>query len=145
MRVGATGDDAAHLLASARAALLGSRDGPSRVAANIVRTSGWPGRTDIIRPIAAQAADRALRYVDAVDPDTDNDELVYRAQGYIVPSDEVLVGWICDLSFATMSDPSSSSRMGAEMLHSVADWLTEHCPSRGRSGGRALPGAGSNV
>jgi len=124
VRVDGTADDAADLLASARAALLGSRDGPARVAASIVRTSGWPGRTDTIAPLAAQAVDRALRYVDAVDPDTYNDELVFGVQDYIVPSDEVLIGWIRDLSFATISDPSSSSRTGADMLHSAADWLT---------------------
>lgn len=71
-RVPADPDAAADRLVSARAALLGSQDGAERVAASIVRTSGWPGETDIVDPIAARAVGCALGHISDIDPATDN-------------------------------------------------------------------------
>jgi hypothetical protein len=116
-------DAAAQLLAAARAALLGCDDGPALVAASIVRTSGWPGATDIIAPIAAQTVDLALRHLDAADPRTDNDELVDLIQTRLMPSDELLIGWARDPSFGTLRDPAGSSRTGAKILNDAADRL----------------------
>jgi hypothetical protein len=116
-------DAAAQLLAAARAALLGCHDGPALVAASIVRTSGWPGATDIIAPVAAQTVDLALPHLDAADPRTDNDELVDLIQTHLVPSDELLIGWARDPSFGTLRNPAGSSTTGAEMLHDAADRL----------------------
>lgn len=121
--VPADADDAARLLASARAALLGCNDGPALVAASILQVSGWPGPTDIIVSTAAQAVDGALRRIDDVDPETDNDELVDLIQTRLMPSDQLLIGWARNASFGTLSDPAGSSRTGAEMLHDAADRL----------------------
>lgn len=118
------GDLAADLLASARAAVLGSHDGAARVAASIVRTSCWPGPIDIIDPIASAAIAGALVHVDELDPATDNDGLVDLVQGQVLPPDEDLTGWVRDTSFGTLYDHACSARTGADMLQTAADWLT---------------------
>jgi len=123
-RVPAGCEAADDLLASARAALLGSQDGAERVTASIIRTSGWPGETEIVDPIAALAVRHALENIDAVDPATDNEELVNLVQDHVLPRDELLIGWLCDPSFGALRDHAGSSRTGAEMLHAAADWLT---------------------
>jgi hypothetical protein len=120
----ADGDEWAGLLAAARSTWLGAHDGAALVAASIVRTSGWPGETDIIDPIAASAVDRALEHVDEIDPETDNEELVDRIQGLVLPGDDVLMRLVRDTSFGTLRDHAVSARTGAEMLRTAADWLT---------------------
>jgi hypothetical protein len=120
----ADADDAAHLLACARAALLRSHDGARLVAASIVRMSGWPGATDIIDPIAARAVDCALDHVNDVDAETDNEALVDAIQELLLPGDEALLGWVRDPSFGALRDHGGSARTGAEMLDTAADWLT---------------------
>ena len=123
LRDAANADEAAEMLADARAACLGADDGPARVAESIVRASGWPGDTRIIDPVAAQAVDWALEYADDVDPETDNDELVDKIEHLLLPCDEVLVRWVRDPSFGTVSEHSGASRTGADVLHTAADWL----------------------
>ena len=123
-RVPADCEAADDLLASARAALLGSQGGAERVTASIVRTSGWPGATDIVDQIAAQAVQQALANIDAVDPATDHEELVDLVQSHVLPRDDILIGWLHDSSFGTLHDHPGSSRTGAEMLHAAAYWLT---------------------
>jgi hypothetical protein len=123
-RVPADGDGWADLLAAARSTLLGAHDGAALVAASIVRTSGWPGPTDIIDQIASHAVDRALEHVDDIDPETDNEELVDRIQRYVLPGDDVLMRWVRDTSFGTLQDHAGSAMTGAEILRAAADWLT---------------------
>lgn len=122
--VPADADAAADLLASARAALLGPQDGAELIAASIVRTSGWPGETNIVDPIAAQAVASALGRISDIDPATDNEDLVELIQSQLLPRDEILKRWVRDASFGTLRDHAGSSRTGAEMLHTAADWLT---------------------
>jgi hypothetical protein len=123
LRNAANADEAAQMLSEARAALLGADGGPARVVESIVRASGWPGETRLIDPVAAQAVDWALEYADDVDPETDNDELVDKLEHLLLPCDEVLLRWVRDPSFRTVSDHSGSSRTGADVLHTAADWL----------------------
>jgi hypothetical protein len=120
----ADGDEWAELLAAARSTWLEAHDDAPLVAASIVRTSGWPGERDVIDPIAAHAVDRALEHIDEIDPETDNEELVDRIQGLVLPGDDVLLSWVRDTSFGTLRDHAGSARTGAEMLRTAADWLT---------------------
>jgi hypothetical protein len=117
-------DEAAGCIASARADLIRSRGDRGAVAASIVRTSGWPGATEVIAPFAGEALDLALQRSDDVDPETDSDELVDAIQSRLVPDDGILIEWIRDPSFGTLSDRDGSSRTGVEMLQTAADWLT---------------------
>jgi hypothetical protein len=140
----ADGDEWAGLLAAARSTWLGAHDGAALVAASIVRTSGWPGETDVIDPIAAHAVDRALEHVAEIDPETDNEELVHRIQGLVLPGDDVLMRWVRDTSFGTLRDHAGSARTGAEAAHGRGLADVEHrsgsCRRRGRdaspAGGR---------
>jgi hypothetical protein len=116
-------DEAAGLLASARADLIRSRGDRVAVAASIVRTSGWPGATGVVAPFASEALDLALQRSEDVDPETDNDELIDAIQRRLMPDDGILIEWIRDPSYGTLSDRDGSSRTGVEMLHTAADWL----------------------
>ena len=114
-------------IASARAELIRSREDRGAVAASIVRTSGWPGATEVIVPFVGEALDLALQRSEDVDPESDNDELVDAIQSRL-PDDGTLIEWIRDPSFGTLSDRGGSSRTGVEMLPTAAD-----CPRRGGS------------
>jgi len=84
-------DQCAEVLACSHAMSLGVRGGAARVAASIVRTSGWPGETDTIDPIAGRAVECAMDRVDDVDPESDNAQLVEVIQRRLLPADEVLI------------------------------------------------------
>jgi hypothetical protein len=123
-RVPDDADEAAGLLAYARAALIQSADDRGAVAASIVRTSGWPGGTELIAPLARQAVDVALQRHKDTDPETDNEQLIEAIQAHLMPDETIIMGWIRDPSYGTLSDHDGSSRTGVEMLHTAADWLT---------------------
>jgi hypothetical protein len=117
-------DEAAGLLASARASLIRLPGERCAVDSSIVRASSWPGPTALIEPLASRAVDLALERRQEVDPDTDNDELVESVQSRLMPDEGILIGWVRDLSVGTLRDPDGSSRTGVEVLHTAADWLT---------------------
>lgn len=121
-RVPDDGDEAAALLARVRAAELGAGGDPAQIAASIVRTSGWPGDTHLVLPLACRAVDLAREHLGALDPDTDNDEIVDTIQSGLLPLDPI--AWIRDPSFGSLRDHSRCSSTGTEMFHTAAQWLT---------------------
>ena len=86
--------------------------------------TGWPGDTDLIAPLVRRAVDLALQRQKDVDPETDNEQLIEAIQAHLMPDETILIGWIRDPSYGTLSDHDGSSRTGVEMLHTAADWLT---------------------
>jgi hypothetical protein len=117
-------DEATMRLAAARAAALQTHDEVAAIAASIVRTTTWPGDTDLILPLAIRAMDLARQHLDDINPDTDNDHLVDEIQRELLPPAHALIEWIRDPSFGTILDYAGFSRTGAEMLHQAADWIT---------------------
>jgi len=117
-------EQASALLAAARAHTLADPGASPAVAESLVRTSGWPGATDLIDPLASRALGLALERIDDVDPETDNDDIVDSIQLRLMPPDDVLEDWVRDPSFGTLGDHSGASRTGAELLHDAAYWLT---------------------
>lgn len=117
-------DEATMLLAAARAAALQTHDDAAAVATSIVRTTTWPGDTDLVLPLATRAMELARQRLDEINPDTDNDHLADEIQGELLPPAHVLIEWIRDPSFGTILDYPRFSRTGADMLHQAADWLT---------------------
>lgn len=120
--VPADGDQTAMLLASERAADFAVHGDCSRVAASIVRTSGWPGEAALITTLAERAVNFALEHVGDVDPETDNEAIVDAVQHRLVPPADALIDWIRDPSFGRLSDGDSCT--GAECLRNAAGWLT---------------------
>ena len=84
-RIPVDGDEANVLLASARAATLQAGGEVAQLAASIVRTSGWPGDTDLVLPLAARAIELARQHIEDIDPETDNDEIVDEIQSILLP------------------------------------------------------------
>ncbi|MGI8803326.1 MAG: hypothetical protein ACR2KV_14365 [Solirubrobacteraceae bacterium] len=117
-------DEGAMTLAAARAAVLGTRDDVAQIAASIVRTSGWPGDTTNIAPLARLAVELARRRLSDIDRQTDNHELIESIQPNLIPQKEVLLAWIRDPSFGALVDPADCSNTGAEMLEAAVHWLT---------------------
>ncbi|MDQ3149805.1 MAG: hypothetical protein M3Q38_07790 [Chloroflexota bacterium] len=115
------GDEFAWQLADARAAHHAAQGRTAAVAASIVRTSGWPGDRALITSLAERAVDLAMPRIGDVDPDTDNDEIIEEIKAELTPSDEVLLQWLGDPSFGTLSDGCSAT--GEEALRDAADWL----------------------
>lgn len=68
--------------------------------------------------------DLALQRHKDVDPETDNEQLIEAIQAHLMPDETIMIGWIRDPSYGTLSDHDGSSRTGVEMLHTAADWLT---------------------
>ncbi len=118
-------DDADEMLASARAAALLTYGGTGRVAASLVRTSGWPGETRLVVNLADEAVGLAVKRLADMDAQTDNEELVDSVQTSIMPPQPTLLEWMRDPSFGTMTDPTAgAAATGAEMLHQAAYGLT---------------------
>ena len=118
------GDEAGLVLSYARAHVLRTTEEHGRIADSIVRTSGWPGATDLIDPLAHEAVQLALGHRADIDVESDNDDVIDTVQRRLMPGDDTLVAWIRDPAFATVIDPIGSARNGAEMLSQAADWLT---------------------
>jgi len=118
------GEQASALLAAARARILADPGASPAVAESLVRTSGWPGATDLIDPLASRALGLALERIDDVDPQTDNDDIVDSIQLRLMPPDDNLLAWVRDPSFGTLGDHSGASRTRAKLLHEAAYWLT---------------------
>lgn len=116
--------EAAAWLARARAPILRAPGGSPQVAKSLVRTTGWPGDTELVDPLAARGLELALGYIHEVAPGTDNDGIVDSLQVRLMPPDDVLKGWVRNPTFGTISDHLGVSRTGAEVLHQAAYWLT---------------------
>lgn len=120
----ADGDVVAGFLASARASVLRANGGLSAIAESLVRTSCWPGDTALIDPLASRALKLAMQHVDAIDPETDNDDICDSIQLRLIPPDAALKLWVRDPSFGSLSDHTGSARTGVELLHEIVGWLT---------------------
>ena len=118
------GDEAGLVLSYARAHVLRTTEEHGRIADSIVRTSGWPGATDLIDALAHEAVQLALGHRANIDVESDNDEVIDTVQRRLMPDDDTFIVWIRDPAFATVIDPIGSARNGAEMLSQAADWLT---------------------
>ena len=118
------GDEAALLLAYARANVLRDLGGEGAVAASIVRTECSQGATDLVDALALGAVQFALERRDDIDVDTENEEIVDAIQHRIMAADDELVSWMRDPAFATLIDPVGSARTGGDLLLEDADWLT---------------------
>jgi hypothetical protein len=116
------GDEAAALLASARAGDLATYRDVVRVAASIVRTSGWPGEPALTTQLAERAVSLALPRISDIDPGSENEQIVDAVQRELLPSDDVLISWARDPSFGRLND--GDSRTGDERLRDSAGWLT---------------------
>jgi hypothetical protein len=118
------GDEAALLLAYARASVLRDLGGQGAVAASIVRTECSPGATDLIDALALGAVQFALERRDDIDVDAENKEVVDAIQHRIMAADDELVSWMRDPALATLIDPVGSAHTGGDLLLEAADWLT---------------------
>lgn len=108
-------------LAAARAAVLQTHNDPSLIAASIVRTSGWPGDTKQILPLARRAVELAQQHLNDLDPADDNDEIIDTILGDLMPSERVLIEWIRDPAFATIIDYAGTASTASGMLREAAD------------------------
>jgi len=118
------GEQASALLAAAGAHMLRAPGGSAAVTESLVRTSGWPGETDLIDPLASRALDLAMAQIDGVDPNTDNDDIVDSIGARLTPPGDVLKEWVRDPSFGTLSEYVGVARTGDELLREAAGWLT---------------------
>jgi hypothetical protein len=118
--------DIAVLLARARADLICERGDLELVSASIVRTTGWPGDRAIITPLSQTALELALGHVDDILLRAGIGGLAEIADAVarqLMPSEDALIEWVRDPSFARLGRLSRRQDTAEEMCRDAARWL----------------------